>query len=84
MAEAKGFGAHKVVASRDDGAIARAANTIDLLLVTANVPLDWAAMLATLKPKGRMHVVGAVLEPMPIPAFALIPGQKQRLGLPTG
>ena len=83
-AEAKGFGAHKVVATRDDGALARAANSIDLLLVTANVPLDWAAMLATLKPKGRMHVVGAVLEPMPIPAFALIPGQKSVSGSPTG
>ena len=26
-----------------------------------------------------MHVVGAVLEPMPIPAFELIMGQKKRL-----
>ena len=36
------------------------------LLVTVNVPLDWAAMIGTLRPKGRMYVVGAVLEPIPV------------------
>ncbi|HEY5311065.1 MAG TPA: zinc-binding dehydrogenase, partial [Pirellulales bacterium] len=42
------------------------------------------AMLQTLKPRGRMHVVGAVVEPMGIPAFSLIGGQKSVLGSPTG
>jgi uncharacterized zinc-type alcohol dehydrogenase-like protein len=83
-AEARGFGAHRVVATRDKTSIANAANSLDLLLVTANASLDWPAMLGTLKPKGRMHVVGGVLEPMPIPAFALIMGQKSVSGSPTG
>jgi uncharacterized zinc-type alcohol dehydrogenase-like protein len=55
-----------------------------LLLVTVNVPLDWPAMLDTLKPNGRMHVVGVVLEPMAIPALSLIFGQKSVSGSPTG
>jgi uncharacterized zinc-type alcohol dehydrogenase-like protein len=83
-AEAMSFGAHHVVSSRNADAIAKAANSLNLLLVTVNAPLDWPAMLNTLKPKGRMHVVGAVLEPMPIPAFGLIPGQKRVSGSSTG
>jgi uncharacterized zinc-type alcohol dehydrogenase-like protein len=41
-------------------------------------------LLQTLKPKGRMHLVGAVLEPLPIPAFELLSGQKNVSGSPTG
>lgn len=83
-AEAKAFGADHVMNSRDERTLAAAANRFDLLLVTVNVPLNWPAMLATLKPRGRMHVVGAVLEPLAIPAFSLIGGQKSVSGSPTG
>lgn len=83
-AEAKGFGADRVISSRDPQALAAAANSFDLLLMTANATLNWPAMLNTLKPKGRMHVVGAVLEPMAIPALSLIFGQKNVSGSPTG
>jgi alcohol/geraniol dehydrogenase (NADP+) len=41
-------------------------------------------MLQTLKPKGRMHVVGAVVEPLAIPAVSLIFGQNSVSGSPTG
>ena len=33
---------------------------------------------------GKLHVVGAVLEPIPVPAFSLIMGQKSLSGSPTG
>ena len=79
--EAKAFGAHRVVSSRDSKAIR---GTLDFLLVTVNVPLDWKAMIATLAPKGRMHVVGAVTEPIPVEAFDLIGGQRSISGSPTG
>lgn len=82
--EAKGFGAHHVISGYDSASILKAANSLDLLLVTVNKPLDWATLLKTLKPNGRMHVVGAVLEPMPIPAIELIFGQKSVSGSPTG
>ena len=48
------------------------------------MPLDIPGLLGTLAPKGTLHVVGAVLEPMPIPAFGLIMGQKSVSGSPTG
>lgn len=82
--EAKRFGAHNVITSYDTDSILKAVNSLDLLLVTVNVPLDWATLLKTLKPNGRMHVVGAILEPMPIPAMNLIFGQKSISGSPTG
>jgi uncharacterized zinc-type alcohol dehydrogenase-like protein len=82
--EAKKFGAHHVVSTRDKKAIAAIGKSLDLLLVTVNVSLDWPVMLQTLKPKGRMHVVGAVLEPLAIPAVSLIFGQNSVSGSPTG
>lgn len=82
--EARGFGAHHVVSSRDSKAIGKLAGTFDLLIVTVNVPLDWPALIAALAPNGRMHVVGAVLEPIPVAAFPMIAGQKSLSGSPTG
>jgi alcohol/geraniol dehydrogenase (NADP+) len=84
MEEVRKFGAHRVVSSRDRAGILKAANSLNVLLVTANVPLDWSAFLQTLKPNGRMHLVGAVLEPIPVGAFDLISGQKSISGSPTG
>ncbi|WP_437203856.1 NADPH-dependent aldehyde reductase Ahr [Planctomicrobium sp. SH664] len=82
--EARSFGAHRVISSRDPQAMAQAAGTLDLLLVTVNVTLNWDLMLGMLRPQGRMHVVGAVLEPLAISTFGLIFGQKQVSGSPTG
>ncbi len=82
--EAHKFGAYYSVSSGDRNEISKLANTLDFLLVTVNVPLDWALLLKTLKPNGRMHIVGAVLEPIPLQAFDLIMGQKRISGSPTG
>jgi alcohol/geraniol dehydrogenase (NADP+) len=82
--EAKGFGAHHVVSSRDSAALKQLAGSFDLLISTVNVKLDWDAMLASLAPNGRLHVVGAVLEPIPVPAFSLIAQQRTVSGSPTG
>lgn len=82
--EARGFGAHHVVSSRDSGALKKLAGGLDLLISTVNVPLDWDGLINTLAPNGRLHVVGAVLEPIPVGAFALIMGQRSVSGSPTG
>ena len=82
--EARGFGANHVVSSRDPAAIKKLAGSFDLLISTVNVPLDWAALIDTLAPNGRLHLVGAVLEPIPVPAFSLILQQRSVSGSPTG
>jgi uncharacterized zinc-type alcohol dehydrogenase-like protein len=82
--EARQLGAHHVVNSRDDTALDKIAGSLDFLLVTVNVPLNWEAYMNTLGPKGRLHMVGAVLEPIPTAAMALIMGQKSISGTPLG
>jgi alcohol/geraniol dehydrogenase (NADP+) len=82
--EAKGFGAHHVVSSRDSDAIKKLAGRFDLLISTINAKIDWDAMIGALAPNGRLHVVGAVLEPIPVSAFSLILGQRSVSGSPTG
>ncbi|HEX4145009.1 MAG TPA: NAD(P)-dependent alcohol dehydrogenase [Pirellulales bacterium] len=82
--EARSFGASHVVSSRDSAAIKRLAGTLDLLIVTVNATLDWPALIDSLAPNGRMHVVGGVPEPIPVTAFSLIMGQKSVSGSPTG
>jgi len=82
--EAKRFGAHAVLDSRSDEALTAAARSFDFLLVTANVTLNWPLYLGTLRPKGRLHVVGAVLEPMAIPVFSLLVSQLSVSASPLG
>ena len=82
--EAKSLGAHHTLNSRDSSEIEAAANQFDFIISTVNVKLDWNLYLSTLKPKGRLHFVGATLEPLDLGAFGLIGGQKQVSGSPVG
>lgn len=82
--EALDLGAHKTLSSRDPEALAEAANTFDFILSTVNVSLDWSAYLGTLKPRGRLHLVGAVLEPLSVPVFALMGKQASLSSSPVG
>jgi uncharacterized zinc-type alcohol dehydrogenase-like protein len=83
-AEARTLGAHFVHNTKRDGALKELAGALDLIISTINVPLDIPALLGTLVPKGIIHVVGAVLKPLEVPAFGLIAGQKGIAGSPTG
>ncbi len=83
-AEALALGAHHVVASTDKAALKKLAGSLDFVLVTTNVKLDWPSYLAALKPRGRLHFVGAVLDPLNVNAFHLIGGQKSLSGSPLG
>ena len=82
--EARGFGAHHVVSSKDSAAIKKLGGSFDLLISTVNAKLDWDAMIGALAPNGRLHVVGAVLEPIAVAAFSLIGQQRSVSGSPSG
>jgi alcohol/geraniol dehydrogenase (NADP+) len=82
--EAKGFGANHAVSTKESVAIKKLGGTFDLLISTVNVKLDWDAIIGTLAPNGRLHDVGVVLEPIPVPAFSLISQQRSVSGSPTG
>ncbi len=78
------MGATKIVNSRDPEELESIAGSLDFILNTTNVTLDWNSYLTALAPKGRFHNVGAVLEPLAIPAFSLIMGEKSVAGSPLG
>jgi len=81
--EARRLGAHRFVASREPDQVAAIVNTLDMVLVTVNVPLDWAPYLAALRAKGKLHFVGAQAE-VGLPFFPLLTGQKNVGASPLG
>ena len=82
--EAKTLGAHFVHNTKKPDALKKLAGKLDLIISTINAPQDIAGLLDTLAVKGKLHVVGAVLEPMEVPAFGLITGQKSVAGSAAG
>lgn len=82
--EALRLGAHHTLNSRDPKEIEAAAGHFDLIISTVNVKLDWNLYLNTLHPKGRLHFVGATLDPLDINVFSLIMGQRSVSGSPVG
>uniref|UniRef100_A0A7C3ZCK4 alcohol dehydrogenase (NADP(+)) n=1 Tax=Desulfobacca acetoxidans TaxID=60893 RepID=A0A7C3ZCK4_9BACT len=83
-AEARKLGAHHFINSQDLEALKKAANSLDFILSTVNVPLNWEAYIAALRPQGRLHLVGVVLQPLSFPLFPLLSGQKSLSASPTG
>jgi uncharacterized zinc-type alcohol dehydrogenase-like protein len=78
------MGDSMVINSKDSEELASVQGKLKLILNTTNVSLDWNAYLTALKPKGKLHTVGAVMEPMEIPAFSLISGDKSVGGSTVG
>ncbi len=83
-AEALQLGAHKVVNSRDSDQIKKIRGSLNFIISTVNVSLDWHVYVEALAPKGRLHTVGAVPEPISVSAFSLLFGQKSISGSPAG
>lgn len=82
--EALELGAHRTLNSRSESELEAAAGQFDLLISTVNVKLDWNLYLNTLAARGRLHFVGATLEPLDIGAFGLIMSQRSISGSPVG
>ncbi|SDF76565.1 NADPH-dependent aldehyde reductase Ahr [Chitinophaga filiformis] len=82
--EARSFGATHTASSTNTEELKKLAKSLDFIVVTANVSLDWDSIISLLKPGGRLHVVGAVLEPIPVYALSLIVGKKSISGSPAG
>lgn len=78
------MGATRVINSKNPEELESIAGSLKFILNTTNVSLDWDSYLSTLTSKGKLHTVGAVLEPMAIPAFSLITGEKSVGGSPLG
>lgn len=78
------MGANRVINSTSPDDLESITGKLNFILNTTNVALDWNSYLTALAPKGKLHTVGAVLEPMAIPAFSLLMGEKSVGGSPVG
>jgi uncharacterized zinc-type alcohol dehydrogenase-like protein len=82
--ETRRMGAHHIVNSRNDSELEQLEGTFDFIINTTNANLNWELYLNALRPKGTLHTVGVVPDPIPVPSFPIILGQKSVSGSPLG
>ncbi|MDF1811287.1 MAG: NAD(P)-dependent alcohol dehydrogenase [Verrucomicrobiales bacterium] len=80
---ARKLGAHHFINSKDESALKALKYSLDFLLVTVNVELDWKKYIAMLRPNGKLHLVGAAPQ-ISTEVMPLIGGQKSIGGSPLG
>ena len=78
--DARRFGAHKVVLSRDEEAMKRQVNSFDFILDTASGKHDLNTYLELLKHDGTLTLVGISPEPAPIGAMPLVRRRRSLAG----
>lgn len=84
-AMAKGLGAHAFVNMKDEAAVKAAENSLDLIIVTFNVAVDFTPYFNMLAPHGRLVFVGAIIGDVKLPIFGpLIMKQLTVAGSVTG
>jgi alcohol/geraniol dehydrogenase (NADP+) len=83
-AEAKKLGAHFVHNTKSSEALKKLSRSLDMIISTVNVPIDVPGLLEVLRPKGFLQQVGLILQPLEVPVFPLLLGQKKISGNPTG
>jgi uncharacterized zinc-type alcohol dehydrogenase-like protein len=81
--EALALGAHRTLSSVDVSELKAAAGSLDFLLVTVGASLEWDALLNTLAPKGRLHLVGVVTDKMSLKSGSLLSWQRSLSASPT-
>ena len=78
--EIKKMGAHRFVICTDTNQLVQQKDSLDLILSTVFVNLDWELWLSLLRPKGTFCLVGAGSDPINFPPSALLFGQKTLTG----
>jgi len=82
-AEARAFGAHQFVSTRDEAALQGLAGSFDMILDTVNAELPWDLYIQALAPKGKLHLVGAAQQ-VKATVFPMLVGQRSLGGSPLG
>jgi len=82
--ESRRLGGHRFVHSGDRAGMARAAGSLDFLLVTAFGSVDWLQYLNLLRPRGTLCIVGASPSPLDIQPALLVIQEKRICGSVVG
>ena len=78
------MGANEVIQSNDDETLKKYNDRFDFIISTVNHKLNWNRYLECLKPRGRLHMVGATLDALDVSVFNLMKGRKSISGSPVG
>jgi uncharacterized zinc-type alcohol dehydrogenase-like protein len=78
--DARRFGATDVIVTDRKDALRAAAGRFDFVLSTVSADLPWDDYLATLRPHGRLCVVGVPPRPIAVGPLNLLPGERMIAG----
>jgi len=81
--EARKLGAHNFVSTHDKDSLKKLRGSMDMVLDTVNVELNWNAYISALKSKGILHIVG-VAPSVTARVGSLMGKQKSITASPTG
>jgi alcohol/geraniol dehydrogenase (NADP+) len=82
--EARTFGAHRFVNTRETKAMKEVAGSLDFILSTINADQDWGVYIQALRPTGTLCFVGVPPSPVALQAFPLVSGMRSITGSPIG
>ena len=82
--DVKNLGAHHFIVIKDSKQIKKMTKSLDFILSTAHVNLDWPMYLNILRPNGKLCLVGVPPHAVNIPAFMLIGEQRSVVGSVIG
>lgn len=83
-AEARTLGAHHFINSKDDAQMKAARRSLDFIISTVNVNLDWDSYIKVLRPDGMLCFVGALSDPIQISTGLLLGNRRSVSGSPIG
>lgn len=82
--QARRLGATHFVATRGTDELRKAARSFDFVFCTVSGDLPWDEYVATLRPQGKLCIIGIPDKPVMFAAFGLIGGEKALVGGQTG
>ena len=78
--QAHGFGARKFIATKGTDELSKVARTFDFVLSTVSADMPWDAYLSTLRPQGKLCIVGIPDKPIAFSPWSIIAGEKSVVG----
>ncbi len=82
--EAKKFGADHFICTKDLMILEKYKSSFDFILSSSSNNLDWNSLIGTLRPRGKLCILGALEHSLVIPITDLVDGRKMICGSNIG
>lgn len=83
-AEAKKFGAHHFLCTKNPSALESAKSQFDFILSSSSSGHDWESLVATLRPRGKLCLLGGLEKNLDVQIMHLVDGRKVICGSNIG